>query len=744
MVQILRRAESLVVTLGLIASLLITCVPAGVAHANINSCSATLTTNSTVSPNSSGSVQIEVDNTDSSTIKWIQVTRPSGNFTIQNAQLNNWGSSNNDSIATFTGGTIAPNGSATISLVVNAGAAAPEADWGVQVSDNSSGVNPFDCSGSLGMSIAAPDNTPPVISDISVSDITPSSATINWLTDEPSTSQVDYGSDDQYGQNAYDGGLTTSHSLVLTSLKPNSGYHYLISSADARNNIASSDDNTFLTASEPQTGQGGTTPAVITNNIINFVITNPADKTPPTIEITSKLPKVVKTTPVITGTAGDDLAVVRIEYSTDGGQNWLPVDNALKLGGKAVDFSFTPANLDDGSYSILARAIDAGGNITATTPITVVIDRLQPIVGGSVLNLGPQILRSTNDGVINTAVGVDQKITLSAIGGPTTVNLTASPINSKPTTKNSSKTFSLTQSSDTGLWQGILSFGDAGAYSLTANATDGAGNKTSRVLATVEVSSAGKVIKKGTNQAVKNAKVTVYYLDNESNNWVVWDGAAYGQTNPQTTGKDGQFNLFLPTGKYYLKASATGYRGLTSDAFTITEPVPISATLAMTAGHSFWPSLSTQKISLNSSNTPVNKQANSLIGKQVPTFSLTNMDGKKVNSLDWLAKPTLISLNATWSPETIDQLKVLQQMQSNQNYNVISVGLEQTASQLGVYNTVSGLSLSWLPDPDGTLADMFNAQSLPTNYFVDRTGVIRHVTSGVMTKQQILDTLSGL
>jgi hypothetical protein len=83
-------------------------------------------------------------------------------------------------------------------------------------------------------------------------------------------------------------------------------------------------------------------------------------------------------------------------------------------------------------------------------------------------------------------------------------------------------------------------------------------------------------------------------------------------------------------------------------------------------------------------------------------------------------------------------------MQSNQNYNVISVGLEETASQLGVYNSTSGLSLGWLPDPDGSLANIFNSQGLPTNYFVDRTGVIRQVTSGVMTKQQILDSLTGL
>ncbi len=139
-----------------------------------------------------------------------------------------------------------------------------------------------------------------------------------------------------------------------------------------------------------------------------------------------------------------------------------------------------------------------------------------------------------------------------------------------------------------------------------------------------------------------------------------------------------------------------------------------------------------------------NTQNNSLIGTTIPGFLLTNDRGDKVNSLDWLGKPTLISLNSTWSPEAIDQLKLLGPLQSDPNINVISVGLEQSVSQLAVYDSLSGLSLNWLPDPDGTLVNTFNAQGLPSNYLVDRNGVIKKIVDGVLTKQQIIDYLTNL
>jgi len=97
------------------------------------------------------------------------------------------------------------------------------------------------------------DTTPPVISGVQAIDIGETTATIVWTTDEPADSLVDYGPDINYGSQASDPSLVTSHSIPLTGLSPATTYHYRVTSSDQAGNPASSDDYTFTTlaANEP-------------------------------------------------------------------------------------------------------------------------------------------------------------------------------------------------------------------------------------------------------------------------------------------------------------------------------------------------------------------------------------------------------------------------------------------------------------------------------------------------------------
>jgi hypothetical protein len=92
------------------------------------------------------------------------------------------------------------------------------------------------------------DETPPVISEIGASGITASTATIAWITDEPATSQVEYGLTTSYGSTTpLDSTLVTSHSVSLSELTPGTIYHYRVKSKDASENDAVSTDYTFTT-----------------------------------------------------------------------------------------------------------------------------------------------------------------------------------------------------------------------------------------------------------------------------------------------------------------------------------------------------------------------------------------------------------------------------------------------------------------------------------------------------------------
>ena len=98
-----------------------------------------------------------------------------------------------------------------------------------------------------GLTQPVPDTTPPVISDEARTALTATTATITWTTDEPATSEVQYGTDTDYGRSLSDATPVTSHTLTLTGLSPNTVYHWRVVSRDAAGNTATSDDHTFRT-----------------------------------------------------------------------------------------------------------------------------------------------------------------------------------------------------------------------------------------------------------------------------------------------------------------------------------------------------------------------------------------------------------------------------------------------------------------------------------------------------------------
>lgn len=101
----------------------------------------------------------------------------------------------------------------------------------------------------------APDNTPPAItSGPEATDITTTSATIVWTTDEDSTSRVEFDSDtsgEPYTDSIEDSNLLKSHNLALSGLTPETVYYYRVTSTDgAGNGPTQSTEGTFTTLNE--------------------------------------------------------------------------------------------------------------------------------------------------------------------------------------------------------------------------------------------------------------------------------------------------------------------------------------------------------------------------------------------------------------------------------------------------------------------------------------------------------------
>jgi hypothetical protein len=113
-----------------------------------------------------------------------------------------------------------------------------------------------------------PDTTPPVISGVSATSISSTTATILWTTDESANSQIDYGLTTSYGSStALDTDFVTSHSETIRQLADSTTYHYRVKSMDVSSNTATGTDNTFSTYLRPP----DTTPPVIFNVTVDTI-----------------------------------------------------------------------------------------------------------------------------------------------------------------------------------------------------------------------------------------------------------------------------------------------------------------------------------------------------------------------------------------------------------------------------------------------------------------------------------------
>lgn len=190
-----------------------------------------------------------------------------------------------------------------------------------------------------------PDTTPPVISAVDATAIGQSAATINWTTDEPADTQVEYGTTASYGTVTIPNtSLSTGHSATLNGLAASTIYHYHVKSKDASGNLATSPDATFTT----------TAPA--------------ADTTAPTTAITSPAASAtVSATVSVTASASDNVGVAGVQFKLDG----------ANLGAEVTASPYTVAwnttSATNGAHQLTATARDAAGNTTQSAVISVTV-----------------------------------------------------------------------------------------------------------------------------------------------------------------------------------------------------------------------------------------------------------------------------------------------------------------------------------------------------------------------------------
>jgi len=150
-------------------------------------------------------------------------------------------------VATVTFRAKQSSGSTSISFT--AGSEAVNPDGAVVVSATSGGTYSFSPAPPPPPPPAPPDTTAPKISGVKVKGTSHKGATVEWKTEEPASSIIEYGLNNKYGLSSQSTDLVKDHKVTFSSelLILGETYHFKVKSADAAGNMATGSDATFKT-----------------------------------------------------------------------------------------------------------------------------------------------------------------------------------------------------------------------------------------------------------------------------------------------------------------------------------------------------------------------------------------------------------------------------------------------------------------------------------------------------------------
>lgn len=396
----------------------------------------------------------------------------------------------------------------------------------------------------------------PLISGISVTGITATSANVAWMTDTASDSVVEYGLSDTFGLVASSSLPATLHSVQLTDLLPGNLYNFRVSSQDASAMKSVSASQTFTTLATPV--------QPIPEVPEEVPAEEPAEEpvVPPTEEPSEEPATETESAP------GEEPVDEPSEEPVVPPADEIPAPpetSARPTSGICGNGICEPTETANSCAADCAVSMPTAENPTVNR--NVLVQHINP--NDVEFYGGRSKVRIALDG-ITLAVPAGTFITLhlpdAAIRKPIEsawLQVDADSYKLRPT------------GSFTGEFFTPASFGDHSMH-LVVQYSDSTMESVDFILS---VRPPGQVYEavEGGNQPVAGARVTL--LDESGKSIAVWDGETFGQVNPVVVANGGEYVFVVSPGVYRLQVEREGYGTRTTLPFPAQSMVDMSLEL---------------------------------------------------------------------------------------------------------------------------------------------------------------------
>jgi thiol-disulfide isomerase/thioredoxin len=128
------------------------------------------------------------------------------------------------------------------------------------------------------------------------------------------------------------------------------------------------------------------------------------------------------------------------------------------------------------------------------------------------------------------------------------------------------------------------------------------------------------------------------------------------------------------------------------------------------------------------------------VGERTPDFELTLMDGTKVRSTDLRGRVVILNFWATWCGPCKAELPLLDNYYRLRKDNGLRVFAVATEDSVPAYRLKPLFTAMAIPSARRVKGPFAVMGALPTNYIIDRAGIVRYAKPGAFD----LDDLNGL
>lgn len=140
------------------------------------------------------------------------------------------------------------------------------------------------------------------------------------------------------------------------------------------------------------------------------------------------------------------------------------------------------------------------------------------------------------------------------------------------------------------------------------------------------------------------------------------------------------------------------------------------------------------------------RQPQPAVGFGAPEFTLPNTEGQQIRLSALRGTPVVINFWATWCVPCRREMPALQATAEHYVGRVTILGIDQgeNAELVQEFLDEFGVTYPILLDTDFSVGEQYHVRGMPTTFFIDGDGIIRHVWVGEMNRITLAEGIAQI